>query len=300
MVDFNRSYEKIVQTSGKSVYIFSIEDSRNIDEVTVKSFGEEWLKFNSFSKDDIEQIGRDYFDIMPGKLESPQTRVLDLGCGTGRWAYYLSSRVGFIECIDPSDAVFAATALLKDVPNVRVSRADVDTIPFPDQSFDLVYSLGVLHHIPDTLAAMAQCVKKVKSGGYFLVYLYYNLDNRGGGFKTIFKLSNFLRKGISKLPGKFKKIVCDLIALGVYLPLAKTSAVINSAGFSKMANKIPLSYYSDKSFWIMKNDALDRFGTPLEQRFSKAEIEKMMRDCGLTNIVFSNTEPYWHAVGQKL
>jgi hypothetical protein len=49
----------------------------------------------------------------------------------------------------------------------------------------------------------------------------------------------------------------------------------------------------------MKNDALDRFGTPLEQRFSKTEIVRMMECCGLKNIIVSEKEPYWHAIGQK-
>ena len=71
-------------------------------------------------------------------------------------------------------------------------------------------------------------------------------------------------------------------------------------GLKKIAKKVPLSYYSDKSFWIMKNDALDRFGTPLEQRFSRQEIEEMMLSCGLKNITFSEKEPYWHAVGQRV
>ena len=63
--------------------------------------------------------------------------------------------------------------------------------------------------------------------------------------------------------------------------------------------KIPLSYYSDKSFNIIRNDALDRFGTPLEQRFSKIQIEQMMLKSGLTKIVFSDNEPYWHVLGTK-
>jgi hypothetical protein len=162
-----------------------------------------------------------------------------------------------------------------------------------------VYSLGVLHHIPDTYGAMEKCVAKVKQGGYFLVYLYYNLDNRGMAFKTLFKLSNLVRAGVSKLPGRLKRVVCDGIAITVYLPLAQTSKLLDRLQFGKTAAKIPLSYYQDKSFWIMKNDALDRFGTPLEQRFSKTEIVRMMECCGLKNIIVSEKEPYWHAIGQK-
>ena len=67
----------------------------------------------------------------------------------------------------------------------------------------------------------------------------------------------------------------------------------------KWGNKIPLSYYSNKSFNVIRNDSLDRFGTPLEQRFSKKQIEKMMHEAGLHDIKFSNNQPYWHVIGQK-
>ncbi len=82
-------------------------------------------------------------------------------------------------------------------------------------------------------------------------------------------------------------------------PLGSGASAITQiiTGFYK---KIPLSYYSDKSFNNIRNDALDRFGTPLEQRFSKLQITKMMSEAGLSNIKFSDREPYWHAVGQKL
>jgi hypothetical protein len=71
-------------------------------------------------------------------------------------------------------------------------------------------------------------------------------------------------------------------------------------GFKKAADKIPLSSYKDKSFNIIRNDSLDRFGTKLEHRFSKDEIIDMMTKCGLTDIVVSPNMPYWHAIGKKV
>ena len=64
-------------------------------------------------------------------------------------------------------------------------------------------------------------------------------------------------------------------------------------------SNLPLSQYRNNSFYVMRNDALDRFGTRLEQRFSKAEIEAMMRRCGLDRITFSKTS-FWTAVGYKV
>jgi len=49
----------------------------------------------------------------------------------------------------------------------------------------------------------------------------------------------------------------------------------------------------------MRTDSRDRFGTPLEQRFTKTEIEQMMHAAGLKDIVFSNHQPYWTALGYK-
>jgi hypothetical protein len=68
----------------------------------------------------------------------------------------------------------------------------------------------------------------------------------------------------------------------------------------KIVKYIPLSYYTNKSLNIIRNDSLDRFGTPLEQRYSKDEIQKMMESCGLEGVIFSNTAPFWHATGKKI
>ena len=62
----------------------------------------------------------------------------------------------------------------------------------------------------------------------------------------------------------------------------------------------PLSSYKNLSFYTMRTDALDRFGTRLEQRFTRDEIKIMMENAGLENIKFSNSKPYWVAVGYKI
>lgn len=297
---FLKKPDQVINNVEIPIHSFLFSQTGNIDPKTVDSFGEEWKKFHSFDRQEIEKIGSDYFDILPESLKNKQVSVLDVGCGSGRWAAYVAPFVGHIDCIDPSIAVYSASKLLKDYENVRISRVDLDNLPFPDDSYDLVYSLGVLHHIPDTALAMRKCVEKVKPGGYFLVYLYYKLDNRGIIFKSIFQMSAVLRKMISKSPAGIKKLVCDGIAVLAYWPLARTARLAHKFGLKNLSKKMPLSYYQDKSFWIMKNDALDRFGTPLEQRFSRTEIEQMMKNSGLTNIKFSEKEPYWHAIGQKL
>ena len=118
-------------------------------------------------------------------------------------------------------------------------------------------------------------------------------------FKLIWRITDLLRKTIANLPEKIKFTVCEMIALFVYLPLARISLIL-----SKMKVNIkhwPLSHYSNLTFEVMKNDALDRFGTRLEHRFSKEEIIKMLTAANFdkTTIVFSPNEPYWTFSAKK-
>jgi len=301
MLPFSQTPISVLTHANRMISVFSNPHKANIDFKSVDSFSDEWIKFNHFKDQEIETVGKQYFDIVGHEILTKDSVVLDIGCGTGRWSKYVSKNVKWVEAIDPSQAVLSAAALTKDLPNIRISKASVDNIPFADNSFDMAFSLGVLHHIPDTADAMKKCVAKIKTNGWFLVYLYYKLDNRGSFYKWLFYLSNFFRRIISSLPPSLKLFICDLIAIVIYLPLISLSKIICLISpSSNLYKKIPLSYYCDKSFNIIRNDALDRFGTPLEQRFSKSEIEQMMRSAGLTNIKFSPNEPYWHAIGQKI
>jgi SAM-dependent methyltransferase len=298
MPDYFKSPLQRIPYRGIHIDSFITEKQENIDNKTVESFGEEWENFHAFSDTELKRIGDEYFDIIDQRHLNAESVVLDVGCGSGRWSRYIAPKVKRIEAIDPSKAIFSAVDLTKDCGNVRVTQAATDTIPFADNSFDFVFSLGVLHHIPDTQKAMKACVSKLKPGGYFLVYLYYNLEGRSVLFKSVFHIVNFIRKIVSSFPAALKRFVCDIIAVLVYWPFARFALLLKKLGVNAY-KKVPLSYYHDKSFYIMRNDSLDRFGTPLEQRFSKEEIKTMMENCGLTNIVFSEKAPYWHAVGKK-
>ncbi|MCC6840088.1 MAG: class I SAM-dependent methyltransferase [Flavobacteriales bacterium] len=270
------------------------------DEATIRSFGEEWGKFNRFDPAEVERVGNEYFDIVPPQLLGPQVLALDLGCGSGRWSRYLSGRVGRVEAMDPSEAVFHAAAAHSDLANVRWTQAGVDNIPFAPGTFDLTICLGVLHHVPDTAGAVCKAAGTLRPGGHLLLYLYYALDGRGPLYRGLFALSDLLRKGLYRLPGPLKRFLCDLIAVAVYLPLRGLARLMRRmAGTAGWWRKLPLSYYHDKSFTVLRNDALDRFGTPVEQRFTREQVHRMMADAGLSEIVFSGAAPFWHALGRR-
>jgi SAM-dependent methyltransferase len=126
---------QVIKTDNRTISIFST-DGENIDAEVVETFGEEWLKFKDYSDEEIRSLAVQYFDILNEDIINKNSYVLDIGCGTGRWTKYLSERIGYVEAIDPSNAVFAADQLLKDTKNVRISKASVENIPFKDETFD--------------------------------------------------------------------------------------------------------------------------------------------------------------------
>ena len=228
--------QEIVKGKNREIAIFSTKGG-NIDNEVVMSFGEEWLKFNNFSDEMIASGANEYFDILNERIINKNSYVMDVGCGTGRWTKYLTGKVGFIEAIDPSNAIFAADHLLGKIENVRLTKASTETIPFADDTFDFAMSIGVLHHIPDTQQAMQDCVKKVKTGGYFYCYLYHNLEKMGWGLKMLFHISEFVRKIVCRLPSGLKSFVCDMLAIIIYMPIIFLGRLILLIGFKKTAEK---------------------------------------------------------------
>jgi len=79
--------------------------------------------------------------------------------------------------------------------------------------------------------------------------------------------------------------------------LAEISCILEKAGFN--ISNMPLAYYRNHSFHTMRTDSRDRFGTPIEKRFTSAQIEKMMIKSGLKSIKFSYSQPFWCALGFK-
>jgi len=271
----------------------------NISPKTVEGFGREWARFDQSdaSRQELERIWRDYFHIFPWNSFPGRSEGFDLGCGSGRWAKFVAPRVQKLHCIDASrEALEVARRNLAGLSNCVFHQASVDEIPLVDGSMDFGYSLGVLHHLPDTAAGMRACVAKLKPGAPFLVYLYYKFDNQPVWFRMLWHASDAVRRIVSNSPYFLRDRIAEIIAAAVYLPLARLARIAERVGMNVAA--LPLAAYRERSFYSMRTDSLDRFGTRLERRFTKNEIWKMMENCGLERIEFSD-RIFWGAIGYK-
>ncbi len=273
----------------------------NVDEKVAKGFGDEWSTFRQgdldLTPEQRRAIFEDYFAIFPwNALPKDGGTGLDAGCGSGRWSMGVAPRVRHLHALDASaDALGVARQNLAPFTNVTFHHASVGNIPLPDKSLDFAFSLGVLHHVPDTQAAIDAIATKLKPGAPFLIYLYYAFDNRPAWFRGLWSASDVVRKAVSRLPHPARFGVSQALATIVYWPLTRLALFAERHG--KSPDAIPLSWYRDKSFYVMRTDAYDRFCTRLEQRFTKAQIADMLTRAGFRDIRFSDHEPYWCAVG---
>jgi ubiquinone/menaquinone biosynthesis C-methylase UbiE len=275
---------------------------QNIDHGVAAGFGHEWSTFQQTDSDlspvDRETIFQSYFHIFPWNELPPHPIGMDIGCGSGRWSVMVAPRVGHLHLLDASaDALDVARANLRGATNVSFHLASVGDIPIEDNSLDFAFSLGVLHHVPDTPAAIRAVASKLRLGAPFLIYLYYALDNRPWWYRAIWRFSNSLRRIISRFPPTLRLIISQIIAVTVYWPMARLAALVERAGFSPSA--IPLESYRRRSFYVMRTDAYDRFCTRLEQRFTRRQIEQMLTNAGFEQIRFSDRVPFWCAVARK-
>ena len=273
---------------------------RNVNDRVVDSFGHEWSRFDNrrLDRGELLEMFEAYTPIFPfGDL--PEDAIgFDAGCGSGRWARFFAERVGTLHCVDASEkAVDVARRTLAGLSNVCFHHEDLTEMSIPSGSCDFGYSLGVLHHVPDTERALRACVDRLKPGAPFLVYLYYRLEDAGLGRRLTLRMVTLLRYVVARLPRRLKSPVTDCIAVFVYFPLARMAALFEKMGGDP--SHLPLFQYRGRSFYVMRNDALDRFGTRLEKRFTQAEIMALLTEAGLDDIKFSEDPPWWVAVGHR-
>lgn len=251
------------------------------------SFGDEWTSHPKILAEHEDEF-RAYFDLVD--LEAiAGLRVADLGCGSGRWSWFLAGRCREIVLVDYSQAIFVARRNLAGARNAVFVMADVLDLPFRPAAFDLVACLGVLHHLPvDALTALRRLAVLAPR---HLVYLYYALDNRPRYFRWVLSGVTVVRRALSRVRSRrARAALTSVIASGVYLPLARMAPMLHRARLDRF---VPLAEtYRGKSLERLRQDVYDRFFTSIEQRFSRRQIQALS-DC-FSTVTISDELPYWH------
>jgi SAM-dependent methyltransferase len=243
------------------------------DEHYTGSFGFQWNRFARTQLDSANGSTRsqDTFLLKTGwRLEDLKgRRVLDAGCGMGRFAEVCADAGAEIHGIDLSAAVEAAHRNLGHRPNVHLYQADIMSLPFPEATFDFIYSIGVLHHTPDTRAAFLRLCPLLKPGGAVAVWVYTReLRQRFAGGEALRKLTPLLPK---RWLMHVSRVAAPLYHVHRLPTIGKWTSWL-----------VPTSLDQDPVWrWL---DTFDWYSPKYQWKHTNEEVEQWFRDAGLAEI----------------
>ena len=262
---------------------------------TALSFGYEWHRFpemyEEWEKQFLEYMRPHAADFFPGK------KILDAGCGNGRFAYYAAKYGAEVWAIDLGPAVEVARRNTT-ARNVHVVQADLHHPPFALESFDFIYSIGVLHHLPNPEAAFQNLLKFLKPGGVVQIYLYWKPEQRPikaamlSGISAARRLTTRLPHGAVYALAYPTALVAFTFFVWPYRIFKKVPLL------SRVAEDIPLKQYASLPFRVCVNDQLDRFSAPIENRYTRADVLNWLARASLEAVNVGENFG-WIATGRK-
>lgn len=242
----------------------------NKSKKTILGFGFEWTKWGNLRKlYRSEQELLDEFDrygIPPDFFNNKI--LLDVGCGMGRYTY-LAAKKGAKEVygIDPSESIQSAKLITSAYPQIKIIKGDVFNLPFQENTFDSIMSIGVLHHTGDAHGAIKNCVRYIKKGGRLYLMLYEPRK----GFKKY--LSPLLRKITLKMPPLLLYLSCYVSCM-IKEPFRHIKQVITK--------------YPPRKFNRNVADTFDWYCCPHQSFHTKREIISLFKELGLKNVQITN------------
>jgi SAM-dependent methyltransferase len=250
-------------------------DGKNYAE----SFGFQWQRFD---RTQLDGPGRNLSeeDFIKKTHTQPEDfkdkLVLDVGCGMGRFAEVVTRWGARVVGIDLSVAVEVAARNLLDREFVGV-QADVFSLPFAPESFDCIYSMGVLHHTPDCEKAFKVLPQYLKPGGLIAVWLYPAYNN-------YYRFSDQYRKITHRMSPSALHRLCK-VAVPVLYWLDRGLSVIPLAGrpiAGLVRNVFPVDRAPDPELRVL--DTFDWYSPKYQSKHTYEQVFRWFESCGLVDL----------------
>ena len=240
----------------------------------VDNFGFEWSTFPRLQlDDDSSRESEESFGLRTGlgPEDVKGKLILDAGCGMGRFAHVAARWGGRVVGVDLSKAVEAAAENLAGFDDVAIAQADLRKLPFAPATFDLVFSLGVLHHTPNTFESLSRIATLVKPGGVLAIWVYSSkLRWTLAGGEILRPLTR--RMGTEKLLRTVRTVAPRAYAIKQRLP--------GLAPFVDLA--LPTSSHPNPDWRIL--DTFDWYSPRYQWKHSYPEVEGWFRRLGYERI----------------
>ena len=235
--------------------------------------------------------------LAPGELRGKL--VLDVGCGFGRHMYVGAEEGAEVVGVDLSGGVDRAHAVTRRSGRCHVVQANVFDRPFRDGAFDVVWSFGVLHHMPDPGAGFRAIVPFARPDGGAVVVWVYGYE----GMTVSYRLSHMralhrlTRQWSGPARARASAAVAGVLSALYWEPLRALRAV----GLGGLVRRMPLADYVDHPWKTRIAGVHDRLSTPTTHFHDLAELSEWCRSADLGYVTVSDTERRgWHASGRRL
>ena len=284
----------------------SMLDANLAQDATVSRFGFEWLRYRDwgwlaeypdvpnaeevFSGGLIENTVHAFRSkgLFAADELGPGLRVLDAGCGNGRFTHQAARTGAEVVGVDLGQGVAAAFGHLSELPNVHVARADLFRLPFARESFDRIFSIGVLQHTGDGPAAFASLARLLRPGGLIVAHVY------GRGRRLYEWTDAALRAVTTRLPLRGQLLVAKAFAC----------VARGLRGGPEWKRNFYDSVYSVVNLLPTEHHMFDWWSAPIAHHYEPGEVGKWFENAGLevlrTNPPFGDaraeaTRRYRHA-----
>jgi SAM-dependent methyltransferase len=274
-----------------------IAEGRENDPVTKKKetvidrFGYEWTQFSDYDCDNLARfIAPLPSGFFRGKIG------LDIGCGAGRYASLISDQGAEVIAVDISQAVDAAYKNNAGREYVHVVQADVCHLPFRPASFHFIYSLGVLHHLPNQELGYRGLIRFLATGGSIFIWLYaYSLR------KVALESLRFVAQKLSNDNIRRMAYLCNLVDYGIFVNLYRRLAHLPGFG-NRVGRLAPLRVkeYARHGFHVSYADWFDRLSAPITNYYREDEMRQWLARSGLCNTrLLPEGNSWWWLYGER-
>jgi len=276
---------------------------------TNETFSDKWRRFKNYGLEPehkeflygwfCKKFGLNTVEELKA-FHAKRKRILECGPGSGFNSRFMAEQTkGEVFALDISDAAFTTFGNTRDQDNCTVVQADLMEAPFADNSFDFIIADGVLHHTPDTRAAVEALYRKLAPGGQFFFYVYKKMG-AARVFADAHIRENFMPmsaeecyeacRGITDLGRELSKI-------GAKITLERPIPVLGIPAGTHDVQRL-LYYNFVKCFW---NDAFDYETNNMVNfdwyhphnawQHTQDEVEGWLRDLGVKTWTVQDANP---------
>jgi len=254
---------------------------QKIQKANQSNYGYEWQAF-SHEYDQWEEVYESNYvkednAFFQGKLG------LDAGCGMARYTRVSVGKGAEMVGLDLSNAIEAAYERGKALPMFHAVQGDIFNLPFRSEYFDFAQSLGVIHITPDPESALQSIKRVVQPGRNIFLMVYQTFEEESTIKHLMLKVVNPLRKLKVRMPSNvwyaFLYLLIPVVFFGCYLP---SLVLWYLPGCRGLSSKLPYNYeqYSKRRLRDMHMNLFDRFGNPVERRYTRQQMNDWIGGAG--------------------